>query len=174
MKKIGNTIIEEGITVDDSLKSRITVRAVILKDNEVLMIYSKKFNDYIFPGGGIKENESLEDALKRELYEELGANKVTIIKGVGYTEELRHGISGSDSVYNQKSYYYICNIEDIGKPNFVGREKEDDLTAFFKDIDEVILHNELILKDYNHQQKGFKTVLTRENRILKYVKEYIL
>ena len=174
MKKIGNTIIEEGIVINDSLKSRVTVRAVILKDSEVLMLYSNKFDDYIFPGGGIKENESLIEGLNRELYEELGANKVIVIKEIGYTEEIRHGISGSDSVYNQKSYYYICNIEDIGKPNFVGREKEDDLVAIFKDINEVISHNEKTLKDHKHRQKGFKTVLTRENKILRYIKEYIL
>lgn len=173
MKKIGNTIIEEGVLINNSLKYRTTVRAVILKENQVLMLYSEMFDDYTFPGGGIKEDESLIEGLKRELYEELGANKINVINELGYIEEIRHGISGSDSVYNQKSYYYICTIEEIGKPNFVGREKEDNLISVYKDINEIISHNEKTLKDHNHQQKGFKTVLIRENRVLKYIKELL-
>ena len=172
--KIGNTIIENGIKDNEKIKQRTTVRAIILYKDRVLMLYSEKYNDFIFPGGGIKKDETHEEALKRELYEEVGARKVEVIKLLGYIEEKRHGISGSDSVYNQKSYYYICKIGQIGEPNFVGREKEDVLKAKYVDIDDVIKHNSKIIKDKNHQQKGFKTVLLRENRVLKYMKRTYL
>lgn len=174
MKKIGNIIIEEGIIINEFIKERTTVRAVILKEDKVLMLYSNKFDDYIFPGGGIKENETHLQTLKRELFEELGAKKVSVIDKLGYVKEIRYGISGTDSTYKQISYYYICTIDSIGKPNFVGREKEDSLIAVWKDIDEVIAHNKEVLKDDNHQQKGFKTVLIRENKVLEYIKENIL
>ncbi len=168
--KIGKTIIEDKITIKDIIKTRETVRGVVLKDSKVLMLYSKRFDDYTFPGGGKKENETHEKCLKRELYEEIGALKVELLEFVGYIEEVRHGISGSDSVYNQKSYYYLCNIDEIGKPNFAVREKEDVLVAKFIDLDEAIMHNNRVIKDENHQQKGFKTVLLRENQVLKYIK----
>lgn len=171
MKKIGNTIVEEGIIVNDKLKERITVRAVIFKDSKVLMLYSDTFDDYIFPGGGIKYNETHIDALKREVYEELGVKKIEIVHELGYTEEIRYGINNSNSTYNQKSFYYICKIDSIGKPNFVGREKEDSLTPKWENIDKIIKHNKKILLDETHQQKGFKTVLIRENKVLKYLKE---
>lgn len=174
MEKIGSTIIEEGIMIKGHIKTRITIRGVVFKDDKVLMLYSKKYNDYIFPGGGIKKGETHEECLKRELYEEVGANKVKMTEPIGYIEEIRHGISGSDSVYNQKSYYYACIIDEIGKPNFVGRENEDILETIYIDINEVINHNNKIIKDENHQQKGFKTVLIRENMALKHIKDKYL
>ena len=172
--KIGNTIIEDGIIINGKLKNRETIRGIVIKDNTVLMLYSKNFNDYTFPGGGIKGNENHEECLKRELFEELGAQVLTLIEPVGYIEEVRYGISGNDSVYNQKSYYYICKIDKVGKPNFKGREQEDTLEAQYVDIDYVISHNNKIIKDKNHEQKGFKTVLLRENCALKYIKKTYL
>ena len=135
MKKIGNTIIEDGIKTFNNLKDRKTVRAVIIKNNQVLMLYSKLFDDYTFPGGGIKNGENMEEALKRELYEELGANTVKIIKEIGYTEEVRFGIKGSDSTYLQTSYFMLCEIDDIGEPNFVGREKIQGIIPVWVNID---------------------------------------
>lgn len=171
---MGSTIVESGIIIKDDIKTRTTIRGVVFNNDKVLMLYSKKYNDYIFPGGGIKEAESHEECLKRELYEEVGAHKVKMIEPIGYIEEIRHGISGSDSVYNQKSYYYACIIDEIGEPNFVGRENEDVLETVYVEIDEVIKHNNKIVKDKNHQQKGFKTVLIRENTALKYIKDKYL
>src|SRR5690554_4668 len=171
MKKIGNTIIEDGIIINKTFKTRNTIRGVILSDDKILMLYSEKYDDYIFPGGGIKENETHKQCLKRELYEELGAKKVKVKDFVGYIEEIRYGISGNNSVYNQKSYYYICIIDEVGKPNFKGREQEDILEAQYINIDYVIGHNNKIIKDKNHEQKGFKTVLLRENRVIEHIKK---
>lgn len=173
MKKIGNTIIEDGIKTFNNLKDRKTVRAVIIKNNQVLMLYSKLFDDYTFPGGGIKNGENMEEALKRELYEELGANTVKIIKEIGYTEEVRFGIKGSDSTYLQTSYFMLCEIDDIGEPNFVGREKIQGIIPVWVNIDEAIKHNDFINTYERQNSKGFKTVLQRENLVLNYIKEFI-
>src|SRR5437899_1133034 len=47
--------------------------AVIFKDGKVLLIKRVKpgVEYYIFPGGGVDEGESIEEALKREVNEEL-------------------------------------------------------------------------------------------------------
>src|SRR5690554_187428 len=127
MKKIGTTIIEEGITDLSSLKERKTIRAVIYENEKVCLLYSGLFNDYTFPGGGLKENELHTDALKRELKEEVGANKVNVVKPLGYTEEIRYGLNKNNSTYKQLSYYYLCEIDEVTKPDYVGREKEQQL-----------------------------------------------
>ena len=172
MKKIGNTIVEGKLKEEDILKSRKTVRAIILKDNLVYMLYSKLYNDYIFPGGGIKEDENHEETLKRELKEELGANQVKVIKPLGYIEELRYGINNNNSTYKQTSYYYICEIDNITNPSYNIREESQGLIPKWIEINEAIKHNnkELLTRDEKENQ-GFITVIKRENRILKYIKE---
>ena len=172
MMKIGNTIVEGELGEEEVLKTRKTVRAVIIKNNLVYMLYSKLYNDYIFPGGGIKEDEDHYDALKRELKEELGANEIKVIKEVGYIEELRYGINQNNSTYKQTSYYYLCEIDDITKPSYNKRELAQGLIPKWVEIDKAINHNEneLLTRDKD-EDKGFITVIERENRILKYIKE---
>lgn len=52
---------------------RIVVRAVIIRGDEILLCQPKGDNFYFLPGGGINFEEGIEDALRRELKEELGA-----------------------------------------------------------------------------------------------------
>ena len=52
------------------------VGAVLIKDNQILLPKRASNlkvmpNKYEFPGGKVEENETLKEALKRELYEEL-------------------------------------------------------------------------------------------------------
>ncbi len=63
------------------MDKRLCVRGIILNDNSIYLIHRIKPDReyYTLPGGGIEENESLEDALHREIIEELGI-KVNIIK----------------------------------------------------------------------------------------------
>lgn len=171
MKKISDDIVEKGIDKKETNRERKTVRGVIIKNNKVNMLYSEKFNDYTFPGGGIKEGESLNDALKRELFEEIGAEKIEIIKKIGYTVEYRYGINSTDNVYKQTSYYFLVNVLKSGKPQLVGREKQQGLKMRWVDINETINHNKMINNSRDEKtNKGFQTVLIRENEVLKYIK----
>ena len=56
-----------------------TARAVILIDNKIILIRRKKYKDkellkeyYVIPGGHLDEKETFEDAVIREVKEELG------------------------------------------------------------------------------------------------------
>ena len=55
-------------------KIRIRVGAILIEKDKILLIAHKKKDDiyWLLPGGGVKYGESLEQALKRELFEELG------------------------------------------------------------------------------------------------------
>lgn len=58
--------------------SRKSARAIIIKDNELILIHrikeneGKKIEYYVFPGGGLEKEETYEEAVKREVFEELG------------------------------------------------------------------------------------------------------
>jgi len=67
-----------------------TARAVILMDNKVVLIRRKKYNNgqlireyYVIPGGHLDGNETFEQAVIREVKEELGID-------VRITSELLH------------------------------------------------------------------------------------
>ena len=67
MNKLADIIIESGLQDQTPTATRFTVRAIILNGNQILMTYSKKFKDYMTPGGGVEPNEDFIEALKREL-----------------------------------------------------------------------------------------------------------
>ena len=57
----------------------IAVKAVIVKDDKALVLKEVgRFSGFDLPGGKIDENESIEEALKRELDEELGLKEFTV------------------------------------------------------------------------------------------------
>ncbi|MCD4827417.1 MAG: NUDIX domain-containing protein [Acholeplasmataceae bacterium] len=171
MKSLGPIIIEEGI-VQKPDKFRTTVRAVIIDDDhQVLMVYSKLYDDYTFPGGGLKEDEDKIKALKRELREELGARKITILQNLGSIEEVKYGLFDKSSIYLQTSIYYVVKIESTGKQKLEYREKMHGIKPTWKHIDFVIEHNKRVMYDENHQAYGLKTVLVREQIVLEKIKE---
>ena len=55
---------------------------------------------YVFPGGGLEENETFEEGTKREIKEEFGID-VEIVEKL-YEEE--------SELFNQKTIYYLCKF----------------------------------------------------------------
>ena len=172
MTAITDKIIEDGIDINGETKYRETVRSIVINEHkQVGLLYSKKFKDFTFPGGGIKENETHITALQRELYEEIGATEIRVLDLLGYTEELKYGLWGNKQTYTQKSYYYFCEILSQGEPNFIEREIGQGLSFEFVDFDHAIEINLIAQKDKNHQQDGLRTTLKREQSVLNKLKE---
>lgn len=78
------------------------VRGIILFDDNIILMKRERIKEgkkvlyYDFPGGGVEEGETLEQALHREILEELGI-KVTLIKNL-YLNEYDNQIHG----------YFLC------------------------------------------------------------------
>ena len=51
------------------LIKRIAARAIVMKGRSILLMYTKRYNDYSLPGGGVDADEPIEDGLIRELEE---------------------------------------------------------------------------------------------------------
>ena len=53
---------------------RVSSRCILIENNKVLLIYRERDGEkyYVFPGGGIEDNETKEDCISRECKEELG------------------------------------------------------------------------------------------------------
>jgi 8-oxo-dGTP pyrophosphatase MutT (NUDIX family) len=67
-------IFADGLERRDICKSfyRQASRGIILHEDKMLLVYVPKLDIYTFPGGGLEDNESKIDCLKREILEETG------------------------------------------------------------------------------------------------------
>lgn len=94
-----------------------TVRAIIVKDNRLLVFFRRKLKDnkyvtyYAIPGGHVEDNESYEETVIRELKEEMNLD-IELVKYLGKLE-----------AYNQIEYYYNAKIIG-GELMFGGEELE--------------------------------------------------
>lgn len=100
------------------MEKRISSRAIIIEDGKLLTMFRRKTKKdgsvkeyYVIPGGGLEENETLEENVIRELKEEFNVD-IEIIKFLG-TEEY------DDTVAN----YFLCKIVK-GIPKLGGEELE--------------------------------------------------
>ena len=148
------------------VKNRKASRAIMIKDGLLVMIRSKKYGEYKFPGGGKKENEFLKETLKREVLEETGFDVIaSSIVEFGKVEEVHPDSYEKDKIFKNLSYYYLCDFIDNGKnKNMDDYEIEYGYEVVFVDIDTAISENEKVIF------KG-PTWVKREIHVLKYIKD---
>lgn len=112
---------------------RHRVVGIIIKDNNVLLMRRVKNGQeyYVFPGGGVERNESFEEALKREMKEELSINIENPKLLFELENQLKDQYGGHMTGYPNEHYYLIENFS--GKPELGGPEKErmDDKNQYF-------------------------------------------
>ena len=95
-----------------------SVRGIVNYKDQIVLIHRIKTKDdgtirdyYVIPGGKIEENESHEEALRREIKEELGI-EIKIGKLV---------LELDDRDYNDSfQYFYECEFEFHDKENYKG------------------------------------------------------
>jgi 8-oxo-dGTP diphosphatase len=105
--------------------TRLIVGGVVI-DRQRRFALHHLFRDDVFgkadyfeiPGGGVKENENIEEALKRECLEELGA-KISIIAQLGIVNDAYNLIKRKN-----ENHYFICSLLEKGDPHF---ESQGDL-----------------------------------------------
>ena len=126
------TIDKKDYTSEMSFYKRPSARAIIIKNRKVALVYSKKYDYYKFPGGGIKENESNVDALIREVKEETG---LIVFKEsiVSYGKVLRIQKLDDERVLYQENYYYFCDVFDNIELQNLDDYEQEEFTLVFVD-----------------------------------------
>ncbi len=150
--------------------TRNAVRAIILKENKILMVLLEKTNEYKFPGGGVEKNEAFEDALKREVLEETGCNVIKIVKKVGTITEYAIAKEGKDKIFKMTSEYYAVDIDDKQfEQKLDNYEKELLFKPCWTKIKEAYKVNKKIIDD----QRTSTPWIKRETRVLEILSENI-
>ena len=90
---------------------RPSVRAIIIRGNKLALVYSEKYDYYLFAGGGIDQGETHEEALVREIHEEIGLEVIReSIKEYGLIVRKEQG--KYDDCFIQENYFYMCDVTD--------------------------------------------------------------
>lgn len=144
-----------------SVFSRPSARGIIIKDGNIAMVYSKKYDYYKFPGGGIEADERKEEALIREVAEETGLRVLRdSIREYGQVHRIQKGTK--EDVFIQDNYYFLCDVEETIEQQSLDRYEADEgfTLTFLKPQLAIDRNRRNQLDDFN------QVMLEREARVL--------
>lgn len=145
---------------------RPSVRGIIRKEGKLAMIYSRRYNYYKFPGGGIEPGENHEDTLIREVREESGLYVIReSIKAYGYVRRIQKG--KIEDKFIQDNFYYLCDAgEESGEQQLDDYEDEEQFTLAYVTPVQAIEVNRSHIHSEKKEDSRFQVMLERENRVL--------
>jgi 8-oxo-dGTP pyrophosphatase MutT (NUDIX family) len=156
----------EGIKTNGKTIYRTAVRAVILRGQDLLMVYSSTAGDYKFPGGGVENGESHKQALERELLEECGVSLLNMGEELGAVIEYNFAKEKGFDAFKMTSHYYFCRVGDeFGAQKLDVYEKDLGFKPVWINIDDAISTNQSLLN-----LDKFPEWLRREIFVLEYIK----
>lgn len=143
-----NKFVHEDIEniIDPITFERTAARGIILDNEEILMIYTKRYNDYSIPGGGVEKGEDIKVGLVRELKEETGANGIQIISAFGDYEEFRPIHYEGYDILHMISHFFVCNAEkELGEAKPEDYEVNNGSVPVWVNIFDAIKHNKNVI-----------------------------
>lgn len=143
---------------------RPSARCITIQEGRVAMVYSRKYDYYKFPGGGIEAGETQEQALIRETAEEAGLRILPgSIEPYGYVHRVEKVLNdpGID-FFVQDNFYYLCRTEpQPGQQKLDDYEAEEGFTRIWVEPETAIRVN----RERKHGPKN-QNMLEREARVL--------
>ena len=149
---------------ENPTKVREACRAIIVKDDNILISYEEKTNQLMLPGGGIELGENHKQCLIREIEEE-----------TGYVVELKEKVITINEYYDDIlwiNYYYTCNIVGLGSIKLSQVEIQEGMIAKWFNLNECLN----IFESFKHEPScgtgGFQHGLYK--REYNALKEYMM
>ncbi|MBT2771604.1 NUDIX domain-containing protein [Halomonas sp. ISL-60] len=126
---------------------REAARAIVTRDDKILLLYTERYDDFSFPGGGIDPGESPEAGLHRELHEETGANQIEIVSHFGYVTEYAPTFKKDWDVMYQTSHWFNCEIgQTLGDTRFEDYEIANGMSAAWVSLEDALAHNRGVIQ----------------------------
>lgn len=141
--------VSEAISRGLKIVERRAARAIILKGDKILLLFTEKYNDYSLPGGGINDGESPVCGLIREVEEETGAKNVRNVRPFGYYEEYRKRHKPENTILHMISYCYTCEVDDeLGDTSMEHYEILNGMKPVWVTLEEAVSHNLEVMKGH--------------------------
>lgn len=149
---------------------RQAVRGIIIRGEQLLLLYSPVAREYKFPGGGVENGETLENALEREILEECGAQLTRVVREIGSIVEYAHAKEPEFETFKMTSHNFLCEVEAFVAPQALeGYEIQLDFQPVWVEIGEALGQNVSCL-DFPDPSPW----LAREIFMLEYVRDYLI
>lgn len=122
--------------------TRLATRSITIQGDNILLLYTKRYEDFSLPGGGLNSSEDKIEGMIRELHEETGAKDIKNIQPFGIYEEYRPWHKPDYDIQHMISYCYTCDVnKDLGISNLESYEINNGMKAIWINIHEAIKHN---------------------------------
>lgn len=159
-------------SLDGSVLKRQAARGIVLREQSVLLLFTERYNDFSFPGGGVDAGESLINGLQREMEEETGATNTRVVRDFGYLEEYRpHGKGGFDLLH-MTSHFFLCEIDPVLQaPRMENHEKSNGMRPLWVDLHTALKHNRAVMQ---RQEATMGMSIQRETMMLELVAKELL
>lgn len=151
------------------MEKRVSCRAIIIKDDKLVTMYREKNgrNYYTFPGGGIEENETEQNCVKRECFEEFGIIAEPIKKLYVLEDEKtiqnfylcdwtagELGTGNGEEFSRQNSGTYLPTLLDISKVNSLPLVPDEIKNQFLSDYNDKSLYETTEVKSIKSTFNG--------------------
>lgn len=149
---------------DGEVVTRPSTRGIILKGDKVLLIHSRKYDYYKFPGGGIEKGENPIEALIREVQEETGYVVIpSTIREYGRVLRRQRDSYTQNGIFEQENFYYFCEIEEAQREiKLDAYEAEEGFEAVWMEPFQASRHNSWV------EDNGADLILVRrEEKVLR-------
>ncbi len=140
---------------DPPERIRHSGRAIIIKDNKILLSHELNTNIYMSPGGGLEEHETLAECCVREVEEETGFIVKTTSEEFITVKEYCF-----ETLYI--SHYFPCEIIGTGKSSLTPTEIDHGITAEWVEIPYALE----VFGKYDEMREDWRSLYLREFTVL--------
>ncbi len=145
---------ENNLELEEIQEFNSKVRALLIdNDNNILIAYYGK--TILLPGGSIDLNETVEDAIIRELKEEMGMDyskdELTYLNTLKYYQKDYPKRNGGFKNRLITTHYYVGEYRGISKQSLTEKEQKDNFRLKLVPID---ILEELVLNNQNNNPRN--------------------
>lgn len=145
-----------------SFRVRRACRGVLVNEDRIALLNVTRYNFHKLPGGGIKKGESVEEAFKRELLEEVGCD-CEILDQSGIIIEWRDQLK-----LLQISYVFLAKVVgEVGQNKLEQGEIDDGFKLEWIPFDKI----EEVLKNDNPTNYEGKFITIRDKSIVEFYRD---